>query len=167
MQAGPVNTQQARNRPRIFYGWYIVAAGMGIHLWISIVWIYGMQVFFTPIVQTFGWSRAAISGAFAMQRLEGSIVSPIEGFLVDKYGPRKMVMIGGFISGLGLISLSFMTTIWMFYLSVLLVSLGNSAASGIPRNWAIVQWFKRIRGRALGIGAVSYTHLTLPTKRIV
>ena len=80
-------------------------------------------------------------------------MSPIEGFLVDKYGPRKMVMIGGFISGLGLISLSFMTTIWMFYLSVLLVSLGNSAASGIPRNWAIVQWFKRIRGRALGIGA--------------
>ena len=153
MQAEPVNTQRARNRPRIFYGWYIVAAGMGIHLWTSIVWIYGMQVFFTPIVQTFGWSRAAISGAFAMQRLEGSIVSPIEGFLVDKYGPRKMVMIGGFISGLGLISLSFMTTIWMFYLSVLLVSLGNSAASGIPRNWAIVQWFKRLRGRALGIGA--------------
>ena len=153
MQAEPVNTQQARNRPRIFYGWYIVMAGMGIHLWTSIVWIYGMQVFFTPIVQTFGWSRAAISGAFAMQRLEGSIVSPIEGFLVDRYGPRKMVMIGGFISGLGLISLSFMTTIWMFYLSVLLVSLGNSAASGIPRNWAIVQWFKRLRGRALGIGA--------------
>ncbi|SVC20636.1 uncharacterized protein METZ01_LOCUS273490 [marine metagenome] len=85
--------------------------------------------------------------------MEGSIISPIEGFLVDKYGPRKMVMIGGFISGLGLISLSFMTTIWMFYLSVLLVSLGNSAASGIPRNWAIVQWFKRLRGRALGIGA--------------
>jgi MFS family permease len=126
---------------------------MGIHLWISIVWIYGMQVFFTPIVQTFGWSRAAISGAFSLQRIEGSILSPIEGFLVDRFGPRRMIMVGGFVSGLGLISLSFLQSIWMFYASVLLVSLGNSAASGIPRNWAIVQWFRRLRGRALGIGA--------------
>ena len=139
--------------PRVFYGWYIVSAGMGIHLWVSIVWIYGMQVFFTPIVDTFGWSRAAVSGAFGLQRLEGSVVAPLEGFLIDRIGPRKMVMAGGFITGLGLISLSFLSTIWMFYLSVLLVSLGNSAASGTPRNWAIVQWFRRRRGRALGIGA--------------
>lgn len=138
--------------PHIFYGWYIVAAGMGMHLWTSIVWVYGMQVFFTPIVQTFGWSRAIVSGAFGLQRIEGSILAPIEGFLVDRFGPRKMVLVGSFITGLGLISLSFLSTIWMFYLSVLLVSLGTSA-SGTPRNWAIVQWFRRLRGRALGIGA--------------
>ena len=138
--------------PHIFYGWYIVVAGMGMHLWTSIVWIYGMQVFFTPIVQTFGWSRALVSGAFGLQRIEGSILAPIEGFLVDRFGPRKMVLVGSFITGLGLISLSFLSTIWMFYLSVLLVSLGTSA-SGTPRNWAIVQWYRRLRGRALGIGA--------------
>jgi OFA family oxalate/formate antiporter-like MFS transporter len=145
--------QGRRILPRVFYGWYIVSAGMGIHLWISIVWIYGMQVFFTPIVDTFGWSRAAVSGAFGLQRLEGSVVAPVEGFLIDRIGPRKMIMAGSFITGLGLISLSFLSTIWMFYLSVLLVSLGVSAASGTPRNWAIVQWFRRLRGRALGIGA--------------
>ena len=149
VQAG----QRPKGLSRVFYGWYIVGAGMGLHLWISMAWIYGMQVFFTPIVETFGWSRAAISGAFALQRLEGSIASPVEGFLVDRFGPRKMVLVGAFISGLGLISLSFLNSIWMFYVSVLLISLGNSAAVGIPRNWAIVQWFRRLRGRALGIGA--------------
>ena len=111
-----------------------------------------MQVFFTPIVQTFGWSRAIVSGAFGLQRLEGSIVAPIEGFLVDKYGPRKMVLAGAFIMGASIMYLSIVNSIFMFYIAVLLVSLGTSA-TGTPRNWAIVQWFQRQRGRALGIGA--------------
>lgn len=125
---------------------------MGMHLWVSICWVYGMQVFFTPIVQTFGWSRAIVSGAFGLQRLEGSIVAPIEGFLVDKYGPRKMVLAGAFIMGASIMYLSIVNSIFMFYIAVLLVSLGTSA-TGTPRNWAIVQWFQRQRGRALGIGA--------------
>jgi MFS family permease len=126
---------------------------MGIHLWVSMAWIYGMQIFFTPIITTFGWSRAAVSGAFALQRLEGSIASPVEGFLLDRFGPRRMIIVGTFLMGLGLISLSFIQSIWMFYAAVLLVSLGASATSGMPRNWAIVQWFRRKRGRALGIGS--------------
>jgi len=138
--------------PKIFYGWYIVAAGMGIHLWISIAWIYGMQLFFSPIVQTFGWSRALVSGAFSLQRLEGSIITPIEGFVVDRLGPRKMVLAGAVIMGLGLLVLSRVEAIWMFYAGVLIVSLGTSASLNIPRTWAIVQWFHRLRGRALGIG---------------
>lgn len=139
--------------PHVFYGWYIVGAGMVLQMWLALAWVYGMQVFFTPLVKTFGWSRAAISGAFAMQRLEGSIVTPIEGFLVDRFGPRKIALIGAFIAGLGLISLSFLQAIWMFYASVLLVSLGTSASMGIPRTWSVVQWFRRLRGRALGIMA--------------
>ena len=144
--------QGSRARPRIFYGWYMVAAGMGIHLWISVVWVYAKQVFFTPISMHFGWSRALMSGAFALERLEGSIVSPIEGFLVDKYGPRKIMVLGTFITGAGIMSLSFLNNIYMFYISILVVSLGQSMALGIPRTWAIVQWFRRLRGRALGIG---------------
>ena len=153
MQAEVDVTQGQRSLPRVFYGWYILGAGMSIHLWVSMAWIYGMQIFFTPIITTFGWSRAAVSGAFALQRLEGSIASPVEGFLLDRFGPRRMIIVGTFLMGLGLISLSFIQSIWMFYASVLLVSLGASATSGMPRNWAIVQWFRRKRGRALGIGS--------------
>ena len=142
-------SQQTRTKPLVFYGWFIVAAGMGMHLWVSICWVYGMQVFFTPIVQTFGWSRAIVSGAFGLQRLEGSIVAPIEGFLVDKYGPRKMVLAGAVIMGASVMYLSVVNSIFMFYIAVLLVSLGTSA-TGTPRNWAIVQWFQRQRGRAFG-----------------
>ncbi|MCH2524842.1 MAG: MFS transporter [Dehalococcoidia bacterium] len=148
-----VNNSPPQNKPRLFYGWYIVLAGMGIHLWVSIVWIYGMQLFFTPLVQTFGWSRAAISGAFGLQRLEGSIATPLIGLLLDRSGAKIIVIAGAFITGVGLIFMSFMNALWMFYVGVLLVSLGTAACSGNSRNWAIVQWFRRLRGRALGIGS--------------
>lgn len=103
MQAEQGVVQRARVRPRIFYGWYMVAAGMGIHLWLCIAWIYAKQIFFTPIALTFGWSRALMSGAFALERLEGSIASPVEGFLVDRFGPRKIMLLGTFVTGLGII----------------------------------------------------------------
>ena len=101
---------------KIFYGWYIVGTSMAIHLWMCIVWVYGIQVFFNPIISTFGWSRTAISGAFSLQRLEGSVEAPILGFLLDKYGPRRVIIGGAFIGGLGMISLSFIQSIWMFYI---------------------------------------------------
>ena len=148
-----IDNSTSQNKRPLFYGWYIVLAGMGIHLWVSIVWIYGMQLFFTPLVQTFGWSRAAISGAFGLQRLEGSIATPLLGLLLDRSGARVIVIAGAFTTGMGLIFMSFMNALWMFYVGVLLVSLGTAACSGNSRNWAIVQWFRRLRGRALGIGS--------------
>ena len=141
------------SHPRIFYGWWIVSAGMTIHLWVSICWVYGMQVFFTPLADAFGWKRALISGAFSLQRLEGSILTPLEGFLVDRIGPRPVVITGGFLIGTGFILLSFTQNLWMFYVGTLVVSAGTSAAVGVPRTWAIVQWFTRMRGRVMGIGA--------------
>jgi MFS family permease len=153
VQAEEGVTERAVKSPRIFYGWYIVGTSMAIHLWMSIIWVYGMQVFFNPILTTFGWSRTALSGAFSLQRLEGSIEAPILGFMLDRFGPRRIIVGGAFIGGLGLISLSFMQSLWMFYVSVLLTAVGTSACIGQTRNWSIVQWFRRKRGRALGIGA--------------
>ena len=153
MKAEERVTGRAVGSPQVFYGWYIVGTSMFIHLWISIVWVYGMQVFFNPILTTFGWTRTALSGAFSLQRLEGSIEAPILGFMLDRFGPRRIIVGGAFIGGLGLISLSFVQSLWMFYASVLLTAVGTSACIGQTRNWAIVQWFRRKRGRALGIGS--------------
>ena len=138
-----------KNKP--FFGWYIVFGGMVIQLWFAFSWFYGIQIFFTPIVNTFGWSRAVISGAFSLQRLEGSILSPIEGFLVDRIGPRKIMLPGIIIAGLGLVGMSYLQSMWMFYFLVLFISAGFGAAMGVPRTWTVVQWFRKKRGRALGI----------------
>lgn len=146
----------ARRNPfsRIFYGWYIVAAGIGVHGWIAMTWIYGMQLFVTPLRETFGWSTAAIGFAFSLNRIEGSVLTPIEGVLVDKYGPRVIMLIGGIAMGVGFIVLSMIDTLFMFYVGMLIVAGASSATLGVPRTWAIVQWFRRQRGRAMGIGNI-------------
>ena len=60
-----------------------------------------------------------MAGAFSLQRLEGSIASPVEGFLVDRFGPRKLIVAGGLISGSGLIFLSFIQAFVFVLLSMI------------------------------------------------
>ena len=54
----------------------------------------GMTAWFVVLVNQFGWSRTQFSGAFSLTRVEGSIMGPIGGYLIDRIGPRSMVLIG-------------------------------------------------------------------------
>lgn len=123
---------------------------MVIHFSVSVAFIYGFQAFFNPITQHFGWPRTVTAGAFSFQRLEGGIVSPVAGFLVDRLGARKMAVGGVFFIGLGLVALSQIQEVWHYYLGFLVISVGMSATfAGFPA--AVVNWFRRLRGRALGV----------------
>ena len=62
---------------KIFYGWYIVYAGMGISALVSLLFVYGFSAFFIPWRDQFGWSRAAMGGVVGLARLEGGIVAPL------------------------------------------------------------------------------------------
>ncbi len=149
MQTSP----DRRKHPRIFYGWYIVAASFTSNVFVSGAYWQGFQVFFLPILNTFGWSRAALSGAFSMRQMETGLFAPVIGFMVDKYGPRRVIMSSGFVLGLGMILVSFTFSVWSFYLFFMIASLGASGTShAIGWAVAISRWFRRKRGIALGIG---------------
>jgi MFS family permease len=146
-----MNPRSLFSRPRIFYGWYIVGASVGMNFYLSIVFFQGLQVFFLPITDEFGWSRTMTSSAFALRQLESGLLAPVVGFSVDRWGPRKVILWGVLAAGLGMVMMSAISGIWTFYLAVLVVSLGSSGAShGV--SWAVVvtKWFHRLRGRALG-----------------
>lgn len=57
-------------RKRVFYGWYIVAGSVAMNFYLSVVFFQGFQVFFLPILNEFGWTRALTSGAFSLRQLE-------------------------------------------------------------------------------------------------
>ena len=138
-------------RPRIFYGWYIVGASVGLNFYLSIIFFQGFQVFFLPITEEFGWSRAMTSGAFSLRQLESGLLAPAIGFSVDRWGPRKVILLGVVAGGVGMIMMSATSGLWTFYVAFLVISLGASGAShGV--SWAVVvaHWFRRLRGRALG-----------------
>lgn len=141
-------------KPKIFYGWWIVLASTIANALSGGFYFYGFSTFFLPLVKEFGWSRTVISGAFSMSRIEGGLLGPIGGFLVDKFGPRKMMLLGIAIMGAGFILLSQIHSLFTFYLVFILCVAGGSTL-GIHQATlvAITNWFSKKRGTAIGVGA--------------
>jgi MFS family permease len=140
-----------KQRPRIFYGWYIVLAHMAIHFYMSVIVFYGMGVFLGPILKAFPWTRAQFSFAIGLQRIEGSVASPIIGFIVDRFGSKRVVWISVVLMSGGLILMSQVQSLTQFYLANLVVAAGVSGAIGIPYTVPIAHWFNKKRGRAMGV----------------
>ena len=106
----------------------------------------GFTVFFLHILRDFGVSRTLLSGAFSLRQIESGFLSPLVGLLVDRSGPRKVILGGVIIAGFGLILTGLAPNIWWFYLAFLLMSGGLSGAShGV--SWAVMvaRWFKGVR----------------------
>ena len=144
--------QAGAKRPRIFFGWYMVASSFVINAIMSAGYFQGFQAFFLPILREFGWTRTQISGAFSLRQMEAGILAPVTGFVVDKFGPRKLIMLGSVIVGLSMMGLSFIQSLWMFYLFYLMVSIGTTGVTHVI-TWPVLiaRWFRRRRGLAMGI----------------
>ncbi len=142
----------ARKRPRIFYGWYIVGASNLSNAITSAVYFQGFSAFILPIETTFGWSRSVISAAASLRQAESGLVGPAVGFLVDRLGPRRIIVTGAIIVGLGLIGLGFSNGVVMFYTFFLLISIGTSGVGhGVTWPTVVARWFRRKRGLAIGL----------------
>jgi len=136
----------------IFYGWWIVIACSLLTFYGAGTFFYGFTVFVHPMAKELGWSMALISGAFSLYRLESGIGAPLAGFLLDRVGPKIVVMAGGLIWGAGFIYLSHVRTVVHFYAAFFVISFGFTFASGTAVPSALItKWFLRRRGRALGI----------------
>ena len=81
---------------------------------------------------TFGWSPAQLGLASAVQRAEGSITTPLAGYLIHRYGPRFVVMVGMFILGLGFVVFSRVNELWHFYAALLIMAAGTGLAGWLP-----------------------------------
>ena len=129
-----------------------MSASVGLNFYLSIAFFQGFQVFFLPILNEFGWSRALTSVAFSLRQLESGLLAPIIGILVDRWGPRTIILLGVIFTGLGLVMMSTINSLLMFYVAFLVASLGASGAShGVSWPVAIANWFHRLQGRALGL----------------
>ncbi len=137
----------------MFYGWVIVTLALVVNgLSSGPVWS-GVGVWIKALELHFGWSRAQLTGAFSMAQLEGSIIGPLMGYLIDKLGPRKMVFIGLVITGLGFLLFSRTGSLFTFYLSYGMIMLGTAAGTWLPYMSVVNRWFLRKRGMAMAIAA--------------
>ena len=148
------STGIAIRRKGLFYGWWIAVSAAIMHFFGGGTFYYGFTVFFNPIRESFGWNATVTSVAFTLQRLEGGIMGPIAGYMVDRFGPRRLMMAGWVVVGIGFILMSRISSLWGFYGTFVIIATGSSFASGMMSNVAIANWFDKKRSRALTIAFV-------------
>jgi sugar phosphate permease len=141
-------------RTGFFFGWWVVFASAAIVFLTGGTFFYGFGALFNPIVNEFGWSRASVSFAFSLRSEVGGLAAPVVGFMVDRVGSRRLMMIGVALVALGFVLLSRVESLWGFYGAVTVIALGMSATGGPVGMVAIAHWFKRQRGRAFALMTV-------------
>lgn len=135
----------------IFYAWWVVFACFLISFYVGSVIFFGFTAFIEPLIDEFGWSYTQISFAASLRGLEIGIFAPLVGFLVDRFGSRKLIFLGTVIVGLGLILLSFTRSLAMFYGSFLLISFGAGGCVSVVTMTSVANWFQKRVGMALGV----------------
>lgn len=110
---------------------------------------HAMSVWAVAFQSQFHWSATQLGFALAFTRIEGGLMGPVEGYLVDKVGTRRMVLVGLIILGLGFLLFGQVQNLWMFYLAYLVMALGQGLGSWVPIMTLLNHWFQRRRATAI------------------
>jgi MFS family permease len=137
---------------RVFYGWWVVAAAAVGLFWGVPIKIYSFSVFLKPLMQDFHAGRAAVSLAFTLALIVSALTTPLAGWLIGRYGARKMILPASTIFGtLLLFNKAFSTSLWHFYFFYAVLGLMIHGMGPIPYGYVVSHWFDRRRGLALGL----------------
>ncbi|HXH23205.1 MAG TPA: MFS transporter [Dehalococcoidia bacterium] len=142
--------------PRIFYGWWIVAAGFMIQLLVGALLNQAYGAYVVLLQREFGWTKTMLSGAYSLTRVESGLLGPLQGWLMDRLGPRALMRVGMLLFGGGFIAFSQIESAWQFYVAFALMALGSSLAGFFPLTVAIVNWFERRRATALALMSMGF-----------
>ena len=141
-----------KNVAGLYYGWRMIGLVSALRILGGGLHQYGFTVFFLPVTQDLGLTRASTSLAFSLARAEGSLASPVVGYLIDRYGPRPMMFTAALLAGIGYILFSFVnsyTTFLIVYLGV--ISLAFTAGFVHAPTVVANSWFIRLRARAMTV----------------
>jgi sugar phosphate permease len=140
---------------RAFPGWWIVLATGFVTFWAHGYYTQGFSALFKPIASDLGLSRAITSVAPSIGSLAAGFESPLAGWFTDRFGPRRVIFLGTFLMGLGLMLMWLVNSRWTFFLVWSgIVATGLNVGMAIPVDKAISNWFVRKRGLALSMRAL-------------
>ncbi len=134
--------------------------------------LYGLPFYYDFMVKDFGWSRTQVTSGNAISKL---LIGPLFGFaagwIVDRFGPRRLMIAGILMAGGALVGLAHMSALWMFYLFYIFNALGYVCGGPLPNQVLLSRWFNKARGKAmglayLGIGAGGYLVLRLSPRLV-
>src|SRR5688572_12718124 len=133
-------------RPWMLVGavWVTLAVASGLY--------FSFPIFFVALLEEFGWSRGATAAAFSISAIVQGVLSPVVGMLVDRLGPRRVMLGGAIVLGAACVLASQVGSLWSLYLVTgVLAAAGVCAVSWIPSGALIARWFTDRRGTFMGV----------------
>lgn len=135
-----------------FYGWYIVAVAILVHIAGTLSFSSTLSIFLKPMTEELGVSRGAFSLVRTAEIGVAAFIAPLLGPLIDRHGGRWILVIGVLMEGTGFLLSSLVQNFWQFVLArCCLVIAGEALLSSLVINVTIAQWFVRKRGRAIAV----------------
>ena len=143
--------QASSDRARSSQPYILVTAFMSLFAIVGFAY-YGLPFFYDFMTKEYGWSRTVVTSGGAVGKL---IVGPLfgysAGYLIDRYGPRSLMITGALFAGVALIGLSFSSSLPMFYTFYTFNALGYVFGGPLPCQVIVSRWFDENRGKAMGV----------------
>ncbi|MBM3942713.1 MAG: MFS transporter [SAR202 cluster bacterium] len=145
-----------RRPGRAFYGWRVLALIGFMGALNNAFFSRGAALFLIPVEASLGLNRATSSLVFSLARSEGAVEGPVIGYLVDRLGARKILIIGIVLTGIGFLIFAASRHLWTFALAYLVfISMGATMAFQHAASATVNKWFSRYRVRAISINEAS------------
>ncbi len=134
-------------------GWRVVAASAaGVYVSFASLFVYTFSILLKPLAETFGWSREGISAGFGVAAMMIALCSPPLGHLLDRFGPRRVILPCLTVFGLTFASLSLLTpNLWHLYATLAVLGMVGNGTAQLAYSRAVSTWFDRRRGLALAL----------------
>jgi len=140
-------------KPRVFYGYWLVAATFVFTLLSYGCGSFVFSLFVNPLQSAFGWGRGHVMVGFTIFFVVQGLVSPLVGRIVDRHGPRRVIPVGALVMALGFALASRAIDLAMFYAAYVVIGAGSAGMGIVPCSAVVSNWFKRKRGAMVGIMA--------------
>jgi MFS family permease len=131
---------------------WVVVGAVWLTLAIASGLYFSFPIFFVALLDEFGWSRGATAAAFSISSVMQGVLSPVVGMLVDRLGPRRVMLGGAAVLGVACVLASRIGSLWSLYAVIgVLAAIGLCAVSWVPSGTLIARWFAERRGSVLGL----------------
>jgi MFS family permease len=143
--------QDRAARRRLYQGWKVVACAFLIAVFGWGFGFYGIGVFLAELVERHGWATSSVASAVTALYLVGAALIAFVGKAFERFGPRRVVLVGMSAMGAAAIGLTWITHVWQLYLVFPLMAAGWATMSGAALNFIVAPWFERRRGLAISL----------------
>ncbi len=150
-------TPHPKPRPRIFYGWWILAVILLTGLFAGPTSQAFIGILVEPVSEATGWSRTSIAGSVTVGGILAGVSAPFIGLLADRYSPRVLMTLGSLVMALSFFVIALAPSVWFLYIGYALArGVAQNFIAGVVPRVLVVNWFRRMRGRAIGLTGTAH-----------